>query len=132
MPQALQACSRPSACRIAAHLRTTVVCVACRTPPKPPRPARPAGAYWRGDEKNAQLTRIYGTAWESPEQLTAYQQLKEEAAKRDHRKLGNELGLFSIQESSGEEGPRAPPGMLRACGERGLSAPPAGGGADTF
>ncbi|KAG2486564.1 hypothetical protein HYH03_014734 [Edaphochlamys debaryana] len=60
-----------------------------------------AGAYWRGDENNAQLTRVYGTAWESPEQLAAYKQLKEEAAKRDHRKLGAELNLFSIQESSG-------------------------------
>ncbi|GLC68279.1 hypothetical protein PLESTF_000671200 [Pleodorina starrii] len=60
-----------------------------------------AGAYWRGDEKNAMLTRIYGTAWETPEQLKAYEQLKVEAAKRDHRKLGTELNLFSIQESSG-------------------------------
>ncbi|GLI63699.1 hypothetical protein VaNZ11_006748, partial [Volvox africanus] len=60
-----------------------------------------AGAYWRGDEKNAMLTRIYGTAWETPEQLKAYEQLKEEAAKRDHRKLGAELSLFSIQENSG-------------------------------
>ncbi|PNW77087.1 hypothetical protein CHLRE_10g421600v5 [Chlamydomonas reinhardtii] len=59
------------------------------------------GAYWRGDEANAMLTRVYGTAWETPEQLAAFKQLKEEAAKRDHRKLGAELNLFSIQESSG-------------------------------
>lgn len=53
-----------------------------------------AGAYWRGDENNAQLQRIYGTAWETPEQLAEYQRRKEEALRRDHRKLGRELGLF--------------------------------------
>ncbi len=53
-----------------------------------------AGAYWRGDENKAQLQRIYGTAWETPEQLTEYKRRKEEALKRDHRKLGKELGLF--------------------------------------
>jgi threonyl-tRNA synthetase len=53
-----------------------------------------AGAYWRGDENNAQLQRIYGTAWETPEQLAEYKRRKEEALKRDHRKLGKELGLF--------------------------------------
>lgn len=60
-----------------------------------------AGAYWRGDEKNAQLQRIYGTAWETAEQLAAYQQQIEEAKRRDHRKLGEELHLFSIQEKAG-------------------------------
>jgi len=53
-----------------------------------------AGAYWRGDVKNKQLTRIYGTAFESAEDLEAYLHMLEEAAKRDHRKLGRELGLF--------------------------------------
>ncbi len=53
-----------------------------------------AGAYWRGDETKAQLQRIYGTAWQSAEQLTEYKRRKEEAQKRDHRKLGKELGLF--------------------------------------
>jgi threonyl-tRNA synthetase len=53
-----------------------------------------AGAYWRGDETKAQLQRIYGTAWETPEQLVEYKRRKEEALKRDHRKLGKELGLF--------------------------------------
>ena len=53
-----------------------------------------AGAYWRGDENKAQLQRIYGTAWETPEQLTEYKRRKEEALRRDHRKLGKELGLF--------------------------------------
>ncbi len=60
-----------------------------------------AGAYWRGDENNAMLQRVYGTAWESPVQLDAYNKLKAEAARRDHRKLGQELDLFSIQESAG-------------------------------
>lgn len=60
-----------------------------------------AGAYWRGDETKAQLQRIYGTAWETPEQLSAYLEQKEEAKRRDHRKLGKELKLFSIQEDAG-------------------------------
>ncbi|GFH27903.1 AA_TRNA_LIGASE_II domain-containing protein, partial [Haematococcus lacustris] len=61
-----------------------------------------AGAYWRGDESKAKLQRVYGTAWETPAQLKAYTALKEEAARRDHRKLGQELDLFSIQESAEE------------------------------
>jgi threonyl-tRNA synthetase len=60
-----------------------------------------AGAYWRGDETKAQLQRIYGTAWQSPEQLTEYQRRKEEALKRDHRKLGKELGLFIFADPVG-------------------------------
>lgn len=60
-----------------------------------------AGAYWRGDANNAQLQRIYGTAWETPEQLEEYQRRKEEALKRDHRKLGKELGLFIFSDSVG-------------------------------
>lgn len=60
-----------------------------------------AGAYWRGDEKNAMLQRIYGTAWESAEQLKEYLRRKEEAKRRDHRVLGPQLGLFSIQEEAG-------------------------------
>ena len=56
-----------------------------------------AGAYWRGDEKREQLQRIYGTAWETPEQLEEYLVRLEEAEKRDHRKLGQELGLFSTE-----------------------------------
>lgn len=57
---------------------------------------RSAGAYWRGDEKNPQLQRIYGTAWESKKALDAYLVRLEEAAKRDHRRLGAELDLFSF------------------------------------
>ena len=60
-----------------------------------------AGAYWRGDETKAQLQRIYGTAWETPEQLTEYKRRKEEALKRDHRKLGKELGLFIFSDLVG-------------------------------
>ncbi|NJL63036.1 MAG: threonine--tRNA ligase [Methylacidiphilales bacterium] len=60
-----------------------------------------AGAYWRGDETKPMLQRIYGTAWETPEQLQAYLKQKEEALKRDHRKIGQELKLFSIQDSAG-------------------------------
>lgn len=55
-----------------------------------------AGAYWRGDEDREQLTRIYGTAWETPEQLQNYLNLLEEAKKRDHRIIGEKLGLFTI------------------------------------
>ena len=62
---------------------------------------RLAGAYWRGDEKNPQLTRIYGTAWATQEDLDAYLQRLEEAERRDHRKLGVELDLFSFPEEIG-------------------------------
>jgi len=60
-----------------------------------------AGAYWKGDEKNAQLQRIYGTAWFSKKDQDEYLARLEEAKKRDHRKLGQELDLFSIQELAG-------------------------------
>ena len=60
-----------------------------------------AGAYWRGDEKNAQLQRIYGTAWETPEQLAEHKRRKEEALRRDHRRLGTDLDLFSIEDEAG-------------------------------
>ncbi len=60
-----------------------------------------AGAYWRGDATKAQLQRIYGTAWETPEQLVEYKRRKEEALKRDHRRLGKELGLFVFSDLVG-------------------------------
>ena len=60
-----------------------------------------AGAYWRGDANRAQLQRIYGTAWETPEQLAEYKRRKQEALKRDHRKLGKELGLFIFADPVG-------------------------------
>ncbi|RJP52116.1 MAG: threonine--tRNA ligase [Anaerolineaceae bacterium] len=60
-----------------------------------------AGAYWRGDEKNKQLQRIYGTAWENAQQLKDHLHLLEEAKKRDHRKLGRELEIFIFDEEVG-------------------------------
>lgn len=60
-----------------------------------------AGAYWRGDEKNKMLTRIYGTAWEKPEDLKNYLAMLEEAKKRDHRKLGKELEIFIYDDEVG-------------------------------
>lgn len=62
---------------------------------------RVAGAYWRGDEKRAMLQRIYGVAFETSEELEGYLKRLEEAAKRDHRKLGRELSLFSIHDEAG-------------------------------
>ena len=62
----------------------------------------PAGAYWRGDEKNKQLTRIYGTAWETAAELEEYLNRLEEARKRDHRVLGEKLGLFTISQLVGK------------------------------
>jgi threonyl-tRNA synthetase len=62
---------------------------------------RVAAAYWRGSEKNQQLQRIYGTAWPTKDELRAYQLRMEEAAKRDHRKLGAELDLFSFPDEIG-------------------------------
>jgi threonyl-tRNA synthetase len=61
-----------------------------------------AGAYWRGDEKNKMLTRVYGLAFENKEALIAYETMMEEGAKRDHRKLGEELDLFHFEESIGK------------------------------
>ncbi|MFJ1705192.1 threonine--tRNA ligase [Kitasatospora sp. NPDC088346] len=62
---------------------------------------RSAAAYWRGSEKNPQLQRLYGTAWPTKDELKAHLEFLEEAAKRDHRKLGSELDLFSIPEEIG-------------------------------
>jgi threonyl-tRNA synthetase len=62
---------------------------------------RSAAAYWRGDEKNKQLQRVYGTAWESAEALEAHLHMIEEAERRDHRKLGKELDLFSFPDEIG-------------------------------
>lgn len=61
-----------------------------------------AGAYWRGDEKNTMLTRIYGTAWNSQKELDDYLHMLEEAKKRDHRRLGIDLDLFSTDERLGQ------------------------------
>jgi threonyl-tRNA synthetase len=61
-----------------------------------------AGAYWKGDAENPQMQRIYGTAFFTPEELEAWLKQREEAEKRDHRRLGRELDLFSIQEQYGQ------------------------------
>ena len=63
---------------------------------------RIAGAYWRGDQENAQLTRVYGLAFENKEQLEGYKKMREEAKLRDHRKLGKELDLFTFSETVGK------------------------------
>jgi len=82
----------------------------------------PAGAYWRGDEHRQQLTRIYGTAWETPQELRGYQAALEEAAKRDHRVLGEKLDLFIIDPMVGKGLPLWLPGgaVLRDTLERWL------------
>jgi threonyl-tRNA synthetase len=59
-----------------------------------------AGAYWRGDHRNAMLSRIYGTAWRDQKELDAYLHMLEEAEKRDHRRIGKEMGLFHLQEEA--------------------------------
>jgi len=61
-----------------------------------------AGAYWKGDEKNKQLTRLYGITFPSQKELDAYLQLLEEAKKRDHRKLGKELGIYTMDDDVGQ------------------------------
>jgi len=74
---------------------------------------RIAGAYWRGDEKNKMLTRIYGLAFENKEELDAYINMQEEAKKRDHRKIGKEMKLFTISELVGAGLPlMQPKGMI--------------------
>ena len=60
-----------------------------------------SGAYWRGDENNAMLQRIYGTAWHTTQELKQHLQMLEEAKKRDHRKLGKELEIFIFDEDVG-------------------------------
>ncbi|GIV22683.1 MAG: hypothetical protein KatS3mg025_0342 [Bacteroidia bacterium] len=71
-----------------------------------------AGAYWRGDSRNPQLTRVYAISFPTPDQLQEYLHTLEEAARRDHRLLGKQLDLFSFH----EEGPGLPPsGTPKAC-----------------
>lgn len=75
--------------------------------------SRIAGAYWRGDEKNKMLTRVYGLAFNTKEELVAYELQQEEAKKRDHRKLGKELKLFTVSELIGAGLPlMQPKGMI--------------------
>ena len=81
-----------------------------------------AGAYWRGDQKNEQLQRIYGTAWASKDALQGYLTMLEEAEKRDHRKLGRELDLFHLDEHSARHGVLAPQGLDGVAGGRAVHA----------
>ncbi len=76
-----------------------------------------AGAYWRGDEKNQMLTRVYGWAFEDKGELHAYRKAREEAVKRDHRKLGNELDLYIIDENVGPGLPLWMPNGTVICDE---------------
>ncbi len=62
-----------------------------------------SGAYWRGDARNQQLQRIYGTCWRDDKELKAYLHMLEEAEKRDHRRLGREMDLFHLQEEPEEK-----------------------------
>ncbi len=83
-----------------------------------------AGAYWRGDEKNRMLQRIYGTAWESKADLDAHLAKLAEIEKRDHRRLGKDLDLFSVHDEAGAGlDLLAPEGRPGAPGHRGLLAP---------
>ena len=87
---------------------------------------RSAAAYWRGDEKNKQLQRIYGTAWESKEALEEHLHRIEEAERRDHRKLGRELDLFSFPDELGSGlAVFHPKGGVHQAGDGGLRPAPA-------
>ena len=86
---------------------------------------RSAAAYWRGDEKNKQLQRIYGTAWPSKEDLEAYLHRIEEAQRRDHRRLGQELDLFSFPGRDRLRSPRLPSQGWRDQARDGGLRPPA-------
>src|SRR3546814_11211627 len=70
---------------------------------------RSAAAYWRGSEKNPQLQRVYGTAWPSKDELRAYTERLAAAERRDHRRLGAELDLFSLPDEIGSGPPVFPP-----------------------
>ena len=83
---------RGSTCAAGPHLASTG-----KLDPQAFKLTRVSGAYWRGDPKNPMLSRIYGTAWLNKKQLDAYLVRLEEAAKRDHRKLGQEMDLFHLQ-----------------------------------
>ncbi len=87
-----------------------------------------AGAYWRGDHRNAQLQRIYGTAWASEAELEAYLKRIEEAEKRDHRKLGQAHGPLPHAGRGQGHGVLAPEGLDAVADAGGLHAPPAGCG----
>ncbi len=84
-----------------------------------------SGAYWRGDPKNPMLSRIYGTAWLNKKQLDEHLVRLEEAAKRDHRKIGQEMDLFHLQPEAQGSVFWHPNGYVIWRAARGLYAPPA-------
>jgi threonyl-tRNA synthetase len=86
---------------------------------------RVSGAYWRGDQRNAMLSRIYGTGWLSKKQLDEHLHRLEEAGKRDHRKLGQDMDLFHLDPVAHGFGVLAPQGLPDLAPARGLRAPPA-------
>ncbi|MCP2308861.1 threonyl-tRNA synthetase [Kitasatospora paracochleata] len=77
---------------------------------------RSAAAYWRGSEKNPQLQRLYGTAWPTKDELKAHLEFLEEAAKRDHRKLGSELDLSPSRRRSAPASPSSTPRAASCAG----------------
>ena len=87
-----------------------------------------AGAYWRGDHRNAMLSRIYGTAWRHQKELDAYLHQLEEAEKRDHRRIGREMDLFHMQEEANGSVFWHPKGWRLYRAAESLHAPPAGRG----
>jgi threonyl-tRNA synthetase len=104
----VDAAANGSAARVSTYWNSPTFTDLCRGPHVPSTVRlghfalmRVAGAYWRGDEHNQQLQRIYGTAWESDKALAEYLRRLEEAERRDHRKLGAELDLFSFPEEIG-------------------------------
>ena len=86
---------------------------------------RVSGAYWRGDQNNPMLSRIYGTGWLNKKQLDAHLFRLEEAAKRDHRKIGQEMDLFHLQPEAQGSVFWHPKGYHPLAPARGLYAPPA-------
>ncbi len=111
---------------------TGSTCAAGRTSPRPASSTRSAfkltrvsGAYWRGDPKNPMLSRIYGTGWLNKKQLDAHLVRLEEAAKRDHRKIGQEMDLFHLQAEAHGSVFWHPNGYIIWRAARGLHAPPA-------
>ena len=108
-----------STCAAGPHLASTG-----KLDPQAFKLTRVSGAYWRGDPKNPMLTRIYGTAWLNKKQLDAYLVRLEEAAKRDHRKIGQEMDLFHLQAEAHGSVFWHPNGFIIWRAARGLYAPP--------
>ena len=129
----VQGGDHPRICRATRRSRsiaraTGSICAAVRTCARPADvgPAfklmKVAGAYWRGDHRNAMLSRIYGTAWRDQKELDAYLHMLEEAERRDHRRIGKEMDLFHLQEEAAGSVFWHPEGLEALPQRRGLSA----------